>query len=87
MASQYLKTESKILVYGRMDSAFPINFNRTFEITNSFSEVQMFMEQHPKGFILTNTRNKKVIKELGKYKLILKQKALFENHVTRIYTK
>ncbi|MDT0608590.1 ArnT family glycosyltransferase [Croceitalea rosinachiae] len=87
MALKIVNSESKIIVYQRIDSAFPINFNRVFEVTDKFIELESFLCHNPDGFILTNTRDKSAIKEFEKYTLILEQKALFENHITRIYKK
>ncbi|UOB16709.1 ArnT family glycosyltransferase [Abyssalbus ytuae] len=90
MAKKIIPPHSDIIVYKRMDSAFPINFQRTFFITDSLDIVLEFLSKKPQGYVITNA--KKAETELNnveglKLTLLLRQKALFENHVTLIYTK
>jgi len=88
LASNKIGRDSKIIVFQRFDSAFPINFNRTFKVMDTLIEVEEYLDEHPGTFVLTNTRDSKSLNTMGqKFKLILEQKALFENHTTRIYTK
>ena len=87
MALEQLPSNAQMVAFKRFDSAFPINFQRTFPLLDSMEEIKMYLEEHPDAFIITNTRNKDELKQLESLHLILEQKALFENHTTRIYTK
>ncbi|MEM9001315.1 MAG: glycosyltransferase family 39 protein [Bacteroidota bacterium] len=87
LASRFLDTDSKVIVYKRFDSAFPINFKRTYEVVDSIVLLDVFLENNPNGYIITNTKKKDDLKRLSKYRLVLEQKALFEDHITRIYSK
>ncbi len=87
MASNYIKEDTKVIVFKRFDSAFPINFNRTFEVFESIEEIDSYLAENPDAFIITNIRKKEDLELLAQYKLLLEQKALFENHTTRIYKK
>lgn len=79
--------ERPVVVFQRLDAAFPINFNRTYKVVESLEEVRLFFEKHPKGVVMTNLRNKEKLEILNMYKEILSQKSLFENHTTRVYKK
>ncbi len=85
MASNYMDTETKAIVFKRFDSAFPINYHRTFEVFHSMETLERYMAANPDALIITNTRSKEDLELLSKFHLILQQKALFENHTTRIY--
>ncbi|NIJ46011.1 4-amino-4-deoxy-L-arabinose transferase-like glycosyltransferase [Wenyingzhuangia heitensis] len=84
---ELVETEVPVVVYKRMDAAFPINFNRTYKVVNSIEDVQLFFKQHPNGVVMTNTRNKKEINQLSIFKELFSQKSLFENHTTRVFGK
>ncbi|KJD36517.1 hypothetical protein PW52_04850 [Tamlana sedimentorum] len=86
VAKNKLPTNSNILFFKSMDPAFPINFKQTFEIAKDVSTVFKFIETHPEGFIITNHRNDyKLLEADNRLELILEQKAIFENHTTRIF--
>jgi len=87
MAKNILPLDADMVVFKRFDSAFPINFQRTFHVMNSVEEIQVFLSEHPNGYIITNTRDKGDLEQLESLHLVMEQKALFENHTTRIYTK
>ncbi len=87
VASKVIAAEDDIIVYQRFDSAFPINFNRTFPVVESIAELKEYLEEHPNAYILTNTRDKESLKTLEQFELLVVQKALFENHTTRVYKK
>ena len=74
-----------VIVYKRMDSAFPINFNRTYRVIDNIEEAKLFFKENPQGVLITNTRNKEEINELSIFKKLFSQKSLFENHTTRVY--
>ncbi|MHA7864924.1 ArnT family glycosyltransferase [Flagellimonas marinaquae] len=85
LALEQIDTQDRIVAYKRFDSAFPINFKRTFRVFQSLEDVKGYKKDYPKTYIITNTRDKEDLKLLEEFELILQQKALFENHVTRIY--
>ncbi len=87
MAMKVMDKDSHCIIYKRFDSAFPINYNRTFKIAQTIEEVDAFLKKYPDAFIVTNTRQKEELAKLSRYQLIMQQKALFENHITRIYSK
>lgn len=74
-----------ILVYKRMDAAFPINYNRTFSITHNIDTIELFLENNTKGYIITNTKEPEPLFRLENAKLVLRQKSLFENHYTLVF--
>ncbi|ANW95263.1 hypothetical protein AXE80_02720 [Wenyingzhuangia fucanilytica] len=76
-----------VIVYKRMDAAFPINFNRTYKIVDTVEEIETFFKEFPNGVVMTNTRNKDEINELSIFNQLFSQKSLFENHTTRVYEK
>ena len=81
-----LPSKTEFIVYKRFDSAFPFNYKREFKIVKNTSELAEYINKNPDVFILTNTRKQSDLDSLNKYKLILEQKALFENHTTRVFT-
>ena len=87
LASKIIGENSDVVVYQRFDSAFPFNFNRTFTVVHTLKELEDYLGKHPQGYILTNTRNTESLLKLQQFNLIMEQKALFENHTTRIYKK
>lgn len=79
---------SNFVVLRRFDSAFPFNFKTTFEVVETLEELELFIQRNPNYYILTNIGDKDLLSELNKsYQLQLEQKALFENHTTRVYKK
>lgn len=85
LAKKYIDRDANVIVYQRLDAAFPINFDRTFLVVQTWEEVRGFLRKHPNGWVLTNKRGVK--KELTKQsdlslEIILDQKAVFENHHT-----
>lgn len=81
-----LKKEIPVVVYKRMDSAFPINYQRTYQVVTTPQELTGFLKQHPNVYVITNDRNAKdEIATIPTLQLIMEKKALFENHITLIY--
>nr|WP_299341164.1 glycosyltransferase family 39 protein [Allomuricauda sp.] len=87
LAEQFISKDSHVVAFKRFDSAFPINFQRTFEVAESIEALDLIFQERPETIIITNTRSKEDLELLSKYQLILEQKALFENHTTRMYKK
>lgn len=79
--------ERPVIVFQRFDAAFPINYDRTYEVVKTIEEVEAFFEKHPNGVVMTKLRDKKKLEKLKIYQEILSQKSLFENHTTRVYEK
>lgn len=80
-----INLERPVVVYKRMDAAFPINFNRTYKTVETIDEIHTFLKQFPNGIVITNIRNKDELNDLSIFNKILTQKSLFENHTTRVY--
>lgn len=87
LALERIPEESTIVAFKRFDSAFPINFKQTFPVFDTVDELNTYLEKYPKTYVITNTRNQEDLDALEQFHLVQEQKALFENHVTRIYTK
>lgn len=87
LAQQILPKNADIVVFKRFDSAFPINFNRNFQVFDSIDDINAYLDLNPDAYIITNTRKEEELKQLENLHMILEQKALFENHITRIYIK
>lgn len=87
LAMEQIPADSQIVVFKRFDSAFPINFKRTFPVYDSVQHIRTYLEKHPQAYIITNTRDVEDLGALDEFHLVMEQKAVFENHVTRIYTK
>ena len=86
-ASDHLNTTATIVAYKSFDSAFPINFNRTFEVYNSLQEIDTFLNENPDAFVISNHRKREDLLSLSTIEVVLEQKALFENHTTLIIRK
>ena len=82
-----LKGNEEMVVYQRMDSAFPINFKRTFPVLNTPEELTNYLEKHPrKVYIISNSNDAiKELETMETLELSFKQRALFENHTTNIF--
>lgn len=87
LAMEKIPADSEIVVFKRFDSAFPINFKRTFPVYDSVQQIKTYLEMHPEAYIITNTRDAENLRDLDGFHLVMEQKAVFENHVTRVYTK
>lgn len=87
MALERIPEKSTIIVFKRFDSAFPINFKQTFPVFDTVDELNTYLGKHPNTYVITNTRNKEDLQALEQFHLVQEQKALFENHITRIYIK
>ena len=85
VAENIFQEDSKVIVYKRFDSAFPINYRRTYAVFTSIEELKSHLALYPETFILTNTRSKEDLELLNEFQLVLEQKGLFENNTTRIY--
>lgn len=85
LALKQISAQDSIVAFKRFDSAFPINFKRTFPVFESLEDIKDYAKDNPKTYIITNTRSEEDLKLLEEFELVLQQKALFENHTTRIY--
>lgn len=85
-AKPILDNQEDVIVFSRMDAAFPVNYQRIYPVVKEYQELNQWIKIHPKGLILTNTRDREHLKFLEeRYLQIFEQKALFENHRTRIF--
>lgn len=82
-----IDSQDDIIAYRRFDSAFPINFNRTFTVVSSVKEIEEYLTKNDKAIIITNERKIDTLLNVRDLELVLKQKALFENHTTHIFKK
>lgn len=82
---EFISLDRPVIVYKRMDAAFPINFNKTYKVVESIEEIHHFFKEFPNGVVMTNTRNKEEINQLSIFNKLFSQKSLFENHTTRVY--
>lgn len=89
VSQKVLDVEVPVVVFKRMDSAFPFNYKRTYEVVGTAEELKSYLSNHPHAYVITNDRKAK--EELGlltnDMELILERKAIFENHTTLIYEK
>lgn len=79
---------TEIVAYQRFDAAFPINLKKVIPVVNNMESLNQYITIHPNTVVMTNTRDQKVVEQLKqntKLKLVFEQKALFENHTTRIF--
>lgn len=86
MAQQLLPKGAKLIAYKSFDSAFPINYNQTFQVVDSLEEVKQFFKKNPNGYVMSNNGNRKELLNLNTEE-VLHQKAVFENHYTLIVKK
>ncbi|GLB54053.1 dolichyl-phosphate-mannose--protein mannosyltransferase [Neptunitalea chrysea] len=83
---ELLRANSAVVVFKRMDSAFPFNYNRTFKVLQTTKELREYLKLHPETYIISNDRKvKKDLLEVENLMLLMEHKALFENHKTVIY--
>lgn len=86
-AKLIIPKHSEIIAYKRFDPAFPINFQQTFNVIQNSSEVSTFINNYPKGYIITNYKNIPSLIKNDNLIMVFEGKALFESHTTRIFKK
>lgn len=86
MAKEQLDGTYDMVAYQRFDSAFPINFNRTIPVLQTSQEVTDYLKLHPKTYVISTAKTAEELGNISGLELLLRQKALFENHTTFIYT-
>lgn len=77
--------EAKIVVYQRMDRAFPFNFQRIFPVVKNLCQLDDFLSRNPSFYVLTNSRNTDVLDKHTQLVKIHQKKSPFEYHVTKLY--
>lgn len=87
MAQEFIPKDAAVLVYKRLDAAFPINYDRTFPVTEDLEEIKRFLNENPTGFVISNDRERDTLRFLPQVKIVLDAKALFESHKTLIIQK
>jgi 4-amino-4-deoxy-L-arabinose transferase-like glycosyltransferase len=81
-----LIADKEVVVFKRLDPAFLIQTQRTFDQIGSAEALQNRIAKSPETLILTNTKDTLDLKFLiGHYELILEAPALFEDNSTRIW--
>ncbi len=87
MAQDLVPKDATVLVYKRFDSAFPFNYQKLYNVTNSLDDVKAFLSKYPDAYIISNSRQRKDLLALDDIEVVLHQKAVFENHHTLIIKK
>lgn len=82
-----LKKDVKIVAYKSFDPAFPFNLQQIIPVFHSIDAMKSVLAQSKdkKTVIITNSKAFEDLQELGFLELVLEQKAIFENHITRVY--
>jgi 4-amino-4-deoxy-L-arabinose transferase-like glycosyltransferase len=78
---EVLPNNANVVVYKRMDAAFPFHFQQTFEVIHNINETSSLGG----SFLLTNHPEGQNLDQLDNIQLLIRQKALFENHTTVLY--
>ena len=79
--AEMLPKDANIVVYKRMDAAFPFNYQQTFEVIDNINDATSLH-----GFyLLTNHPEGQDLEKLPNIELVIRRKALFENHTTVLY--
>jgi len=79
--AEVLPKDTSIVVYKRMDAAFPFNYQQTFEVIDNINDATNLH-----GFyLLTNHPEGQDLGQLPNIELVIRRKALFENHTTVLY--
>lgn len=79
--SKVLPADAKVVVYKRMDAAFPFHFQQTFDLIQNINDATNLHGY----FLLTNHPEGQDLDQFPNIKRKLTQKALFENHTTVLY--
>ncbi|MGB0275051.1 MAG: hypothetical protein ACPF9U_07485, partial [Flavobacteriaceae bacterium] len=79
--AEVLPKDASIVVYKRMDAAFPFNYQQTFEVIDNINDATNLHG----FFLLTNHPEGKDLDQLPNIELVIRRKALFENHTTVLY--
>ena len=83
--SKNIGENSEFVVYKRMDSAFPFNYQRIFPIVQTVAELNNYLKQHPNTYVMSNIRNTEDLDALQNLQLVLQKKSPFEYHITKVY--
>ena len=81
VVAKALPKNAKVVVYKRMDAAFPFAFQQTFDVMENLNDTAnlhgfYLLTNHPEGQDLDAFEN---------IQKVTSQKALFENHTTDLY--
>lgn len=87
VAKSYIDENTKVIVYKRLDSAFPFNFQRTFNVYNSLDEITKAYLSQPGLLIMSNHKDAAKLLLLPNAEVLINQKTLFENHTTVLIRK
>ncbi len=87
VVSNSIGKKAEIVVYQRMDSAFPFNYQRIFAVVETPDELTAYLNQHPKAYVMSNIRDTKELDALQSLRLVLQKKSPFEYHITKLYKK
>lgn len=84
IAMKTISKETPMLSYESFDSAFPFNFQKIIPQTKSLDSVSLFLEENPKGVVISNSNNRENLLKLNNVEIVVNQKSLFEMHHTLI---
>jgi hypothetical protein len=79
------KEYGEVIVFKRLDAAFPINYNRTYTVVDSIEDIENFFQNNQHGLVLTNSRDYSELLDIEGIRIEFECKALFESHTTRIF--
>lgn len=79
--AEVLPNGANVLVYKRMDAAFPFHFQQTYAVIDNINDVA---DLHG-TYLLTNHPEGQTLERLANITRVASQKALFENHTTVLY--
>lgn len=79
--AEVLPNGANVLVYKRMDAAFPFHFQRTYDVIDNINDVANLHGT----YLLTNHPEGQTLDRLANITRVASQKALFENHTTVLY--
>ena len=85
--SEFIEADGVVtIVYQRMDAAFPIQLQRTFDKVSNRSELLNKVSAFNDVLVLTNSKSREEIEWLSSnFELLVEAPALFEDHTTRLF--
>lgn len=85
IAKRVMKPEDNAVVYKGYDPALCFNFERTFQVKENKQEIIEFLRTHPDTKIITKSKFFDTDWKDEQTKVLLRQKALFENYTLVIF--
>ncbi|HJS00427.1 MAG TPA: glycosyltransferase family 39 protein [Flavobacterium sp.] len=85
IVNNHIGKKAEIVVYKRMDAAFPFNYQRIFPIVETPEELTTYLNKHPKAYVMSNIKNTATLDSIQDLNLVLQKKSPFEYHITKLY--